>query len=42
MEHKSESAQAETTEATGIDPRDTEHPTGAAQAAENAETDPPA
>ncbi|MET0704681.1 MAG: hypothetical protein ABWY93_33955 [Mycobacterium sp.] len=29
-------------EATGVDPRDTDHATGADQAAENAENDPPA
>ena len=34
-------AEADPTEPDGVDPRDTEHPTGAKQAAENTANDPP-
>ena len=41
-DHKAKVAQVKTTEPGSFDPRDTDHPTGSAQAAENAANEPPA
>ena len=40
-ERKAAVAQGKTTETGSVDPRDTDHPTGSTQAAENAANDPP-
>jgi hypothetical protein len=40
-EPKSDVTQAKTSEQENLDPRDTDHPTGSQQAAENAANDPP-
>jgi hypothetical protein len=40
-EAKSDTAKVDPSEAENLDPRDTHHPTGAQQAAENAANDPP-
>ncbi len=39
---KTDAQHSDTRDAGGFDPRDTDHPVGSAQAAENAENDPPA
>ena len=41
-EAKSEVAEVDPSKPENLDPRDTEHPTGSKQAAENAANDPPA